>query len=304
MSIVFGNGKDITTLGANAKFVARLMGYPSIPVSLGETPPPDVTGAVFEDLKQRAPVSVHGEKDNMGNVADKYGQNASDFEGFHELDAADFIYERCAAHPGEVTLVCLGPLKNIQTALLRHPDLPKLVKEVVVMGGAFGERRGNRMPCAEANFYDAPEAAQAVLYAGFPKVVFAGLDVTHQTDMIKLRAACASIGSLASSFLYDVSQHYIDVYTTFFGDTIAPAHDAVPVMYLLRPDIFTARSVRVEVETLGEYTRGMSVADWKGRFGRPENAVVLTTITSPQQFEDTFVNAIRNLRAGSQRAPP
>ena len=29
------------------------------------------------------------------------------------------------------------------------------------MGGAYGERRGNRTPCAEANFFDGPEAAQA-----------------------------------------------------------------------------------------------------------------------------------------------
>ena len=32
--------------------------------------------------------------------------------------------------------------------------------EVVIMGGAFGERWGNRTPAAEANFFDGPEAAQ------------------------------------------------------------------------------------------------------------------------------------------------
>lgn len=42
------------------------------------------------------------------------------------------------------------------------------------MGGAYGLRRGNRTPAAEANFYDSPESARKVLTAGFERVVLAG----------------------------------------------------------------------------------------------------------------------------------
>ena len=45
--------------------------------------------------------------------------------------------------------------------------------------------------------------------------------------------------------------------------------------YLLRPDLFEGQEVRVEVETKGGLTRGMSVADWKGQWGKAANCVVL-----------------------------
>lgn len=42
------------------------------------------------------------------------------------------------------------------------------------MGGAFGLRRGNRTPAAEANFYHAPEAAQAAGGIGSAVEVWGG----------------------------------------------------------------------------------------------------------------------------------
>ena len=48
-----------------------------------------------------------------------------------------------------------------------------------------------------------------------------------------------------------------------------------PARYLLRPDLFESQNVRVEVETHGEITRGMSIADWKGQWGKERNCTVL-----------------------------
>src|SRR5688500_8734291 len=41
------------------------------------------------------------------------------------------------AQPGEITLVCVGPLTNLAIALNVEPDLPMLLRRVVIMGGAF-----------------------------------------------------------------------------------------------------------------------------------------------------------------------
>jgi len=291
LTIVRGNGDRVRLLGANARLLARLAGQPDVPIRLGEAPPEEAEAA------QAALVHVHGE-DGLGGAAERWGRTEADFEGFHQQSAAEFIAGACAAAPGEITLVCIGPLSNVAAALELRPDLPKLVREVVVMGGAVnGELRGNRTPAAEANFADDPEAAQAVLTAGFGELVLADLGATHQTDVHELGEACLRElpeASRVARLIRDMSQAYISCYLDTFGQPVAPAHDVVPVMYLVRGDLFTVRPVRMEVELEGKLTRGMSVADWKGRWGKPKNCNVLTAVKN-EAFVGEFVAAMRKL---------
>lgn len=81
--------------------------------------------------------------------------------------------------PGEVVLVCVGPLTNLAIALNVAPELGGLLRAVVVMGGAFTVP-GNTVPWAEFNFLVDPEAAQQVFAAGLPNLTVVGLDVTHK----------------------------------------------------------------------------------------------------------------------------
>ncbi|CAE7914263.1 rihA, partial [Symbiodinium sp. KB8] len=113
-------------------------------------------------------------------------------------------------NPREITLVCIGPLHNLAAALDSHPDLPQLLCEVVIMGGAFGERRGNRTPSAEANFFD-------------------GLDITHQTDMLVLRKACLESGSALSQFVWELCENFINVYHAALPAT------SIPLFFTLLP---------------------------------------------------------------------
>ena len=97
----------------------------------------------------------------------------------HELDAAGFIIQTLRNHPREVTLVPIGPLTNIATALRREPAIASKVRGVVVMGGAI-EVRGNVSEWAEANVWHDPHAAAEVFAADWP-VTLVGLDVTERT---------------------------------------------------------------------------------------------------------------------------
>lgn len=291
LTIVCGNGNDIAKLGANAKLIARMAGYPSVPVCLG-----DADALDDGEAAQEIPVHVHG-ADGLGDVAEKFGRTAADLTGFHSSSAAQFIVDTCTASPGEITLVAIGPLSNVAAALALQPSLPQLVRELVVMGGAVhGELRGNRTPAAEANFAGDPEAAQTVLEAGFGRLVLADLGVTHQTDVIPIRKALRKElpHSVITSFIWEMSQTFIDCYTKTFGAKVAPCHDVVAIMYLLRPEIFTAKPARVEVELSGTLTRGMSVADWKGKWKKAHNCEVLLTLNF-ERFVEEFVKGMRAL---------
>jgi pyrimidine-specific ribonucleoside hydrolase len=72
----------------------------------------------------------------------------------------------------------------------------------------------------------------------------------------------------------------------------APVHDPCAVAVLLRPELFTIQELYVEVETAGEYCRGTTVGDVRGRTGRPANARCLMNVDR-QGFAELLVEAVR-----------
>jgi purine nucleosidase len=111
---------------------------------------------------------VHGEGGLGGDLFPETGIESA--EGF----APDEIVHRCRERPGELTLLCIGPLTNVALALAREPDLPALVDELWLMGGAVA-CLGNVTPAAEYNLWVDPDAARRVFEAFEPTVVDWGL---------------------------------------------------------------------------------------------------------------------------------
>ncbi|SDX51770.1 nucleoside hydrolase [Roseicitreum antarcticum] len=186
--------------------------------------------------------------------------------------AVDFLIETLRAEPaGTVTLCPIGPLTNIATALTRAPDIAARIKQIVLMGGAYFEV-GNITPAAEFNIYVDPEAADIVFRSGAPLVVMP-LDVTHKalTNAARVdafRSLPGRVGPAVAS--------WTDFFERFdkekYGSEGAPLHDPCTVAWLLRPDIFSGRHINVMIETKGEFTLGMTVADWWRVSGRAPNA--------------------------------
>ncbi|MFZ1728172.1 MAG: nucleoside hydrolase [Albidovulum sp.] len=192
-----------------------------------------------------------------------------------EGHAVDFLIDTLRKQAaGSVTLCPLGPLTNIATAFLRAPDIVSRVAEIVLMGGAYFEV-GNITPAAEFNIYVDPEAAEIVLKSGVPLVVMP-LDVTHK--VLTTRSRIESFRTLGNN-----AGHAVASWTDFFerydmakyGSQGAPLHDPCVIAYLLKPDLFSGRHVNVEIETKGDFTQGMTVADWWGVTGRTANAMFM-----------------------------
>lgn len=202
--------------------------------------------------------------------------------------ASDFIIDAVLAAPGEITLVAIGPLTNVALALRREPRIAREVKDFVIMGGSA--TRGNVTPAAEFNIACDPEAASIVFSAGWT-VTMIGLDVTLQALADEqVLARLGALGRLADVLLVPCLGGYGD------SDRGAPAvHDLCAVAYVANPGLLGCRPARVEVETVGRWTSGMTVTDF--RASPPErNALVATTIDVPA-FWDTVLAAYRPVAA-------
>ena len=85
-----------------------------------------------------------------------------------EEHAVDLIVRTVMAHPGEITLIAIGPLTNVALALLKEPRLATNLAGLTVMGGVVGGAGALHLPWVEHNFRCDPEAAQIVLASGAP----------------------------------------------------------------------------------------------------------------------------------------
>ncbi|MEV0346717.1 nucleoside hydrolase [Nonomuraea sp. NPDC050680] len=200
--------------------------------------------------------------------------------------AVDFIIETLRTAPGEITLVAIGPLTNIALAVRREPRVVEWARDFVIMGGSF--TRGNTTPAAEFNMKADPEAAAIVFDAGWT-VKMLGLDVTLTAEVTtEVLDRMRPLGRL-SDLLVPAAQSYGKV-TAESGPAI---HDACAVAYVLEPALFTCVPARVDVETVGRYTSGMTVTDFKLRDARP-NALVATSL-DVKRFWETVLGAYEGL---------
>jgi purine nucleosidase len=237
---VFGNS-TIETTTRNARYLVERFA-PGVPVARGAAAP----------LRREAPAPVdwiHG-KDGLGNTGLAPSSHAAALD---PRPAHRFIIETVRAFPGEVTLLAVGPLTNLALALDEAPDIARLVKHVVVMGGAFGTNgvHGNVSPAAEANMIGDPDAADLVFGAVWP-VAIVGLDVTESTIMTTdylatLRDDAGEVGR----FVWDVSRHYEAFHHASAGLQGMHTHDSSAVAYLLAPHCYVTRSGPVRVLTGG-----------------------------------------------------
>ena len=199
--------------------------------------------------------------------------------------AVDFIIETVRARPeGTVSLVALGPLSNIATALQKAPDIAAKLREIVVMGGSQ-HVGGNVTPHAEFNMHVDPEAADIVLHAGMT-LTLVPLDLTHKVLVTPPRnAALRAIGTPVARAVADLTG-FIDRYSPDrYGEVGVPLHDPCTIGWLLRPDLFRSCKVNVTVETGPGETRGMTVMDWPGAKGRAPNATMLHDIDAEGFFD-------------------
>jgi purine nucleosidase len=225
----------------------------------------------------------------------------------HADNAIDQIIAAAKAHPGELVLIATGPLTNIAIALMREPQLPKMLKRLVLMGGAFKEA-GNVTPAAEFNIWHDPDAARIVFRSfggeGAAPLVAVGLDVTRQTRLtpehladLARRCQGAPHAPALLRFLEDSTRHYFEFIEKREGRRYFVMHDPLAVAAAIDPTLIETAAVAVDVETTGTLANGMTLADWRGVWKRRPNTQVAVAVRAERMIEE-FVAAMERLARG------
>src|SRR5712692_6124230 len=196
--------------------------------------------------------------------------------------AAEYIRRIVRKYPREVTLITLGPLTNIATALSSDPELAGMVRGLTMMGGSLSG--GNITPAAEFNIYVDPEAARIVFQSGIP-ITMVGLDVTRKTSLTEehvrvLEGAPNPVSQAAAKIGRNAINHNRER-----GFLVGPnMHDSLAVAAFLDPTILKWQEYYVDVETTGELTAGETLGyspiagDLKRRPGMEKDAAASMTI--------------------------
>ncbi len=152
------------------------------------------------------------------------------------------------------------------------------------MGGAINVP-GNKNRVAEFNLFVDPEAADIVFKTNIKKVLVP-LDLCNSVffslkDFEKLK------GTSLYQPVYSMMAKYIKGIYTFERTKGAIMYDPVAAYFLINPLAFTITEMDVQIETQGNLTRGMTVAEQR-LWGDKKMNVLVTQSLDKNQFKKDF----------------
>ncbi|QLH77554.1 nucleoside hydrolase [Halosimplex rubrum] len=260
----------------NAKYTLSLVDSTDVPVYEGARSP-------LVKSHEHA-TEIHGEGGLGGDLFPETGVDSA--EGF----APEEIVARCREEPGEITLLCIGPLTNLALAHAREEDLPALVDEVWVMGGAV-ERRGNVTPAAEFNVWADPDAAKRVLDAFDVTLVDWGLCLRTALGPDTL-AAIDAIDTDLADFFREVTKVVRDRGEAAGLDGITQP-DGLTAALLAYPELRErVGSYAVAVDEREGLTRGYTSVDFEGVTGEPADTRVVEAADA-ERFAAVMLGMLR-----------
>jgi inosine-uridine nucleoside N-ribohydrolase len=271
----------------NALLLCALAGQAELPVCSGVPTPTRKVMGLHDPLS-------HG-SDGLGDLPGP----AVEVHGADERSAARCIVELARAHPGQLALVCTGPLGNVAQALRLEPHLPELLSQLVVAGGSIAAP-GEVSPVAELNFWLDPHAADQVLTAGFPLTML-GLDVSQAAPLplawleaLAARHPHPALATLAHAVRVQAMARA--AYES--GAPACPSGGLLALLYLVQPGLFQTSSGRVRVVPEG-LAEGQSIMDrreqlayaqpgWENELPRIEAALGVDAVAGLAEVQRTL----------------
>ncbi|MCU1407274.1 MAG: putative Inosine-uridine preferring nucleoside hydrolase (IunH) [Glaciihabitans sp.] len=235
----------------NSLDLLALVGRSEVPVAVGATGPQsgEFDGGVPH---------IHGDN-GVGNVE----LPVSSLRPVAE-PAAEMLVRLAHEYAGELRIVAIGPLTNIAAALRLEPRLPRLVKELTLMGGA-AMVPGNISEVAEANVGNDADAASEVFAADW-FITMVPLDVTLTNTFEESdRDALLASGRPMPQTLGRILDLYYDFYIATYGRRACALHDPLAAAIAVGDiPLRVAPVVNVMVDATDGPGRGQTICDLRG----------------------------------------
>ena len=183
----------------------------------------------------------------------------------HRHESARVLVELIRAHPHEITLLTLGPLTNVAVAAELAGDLLDSLRGLVCLGGAV-QSSGDVTAVAEFNVLADCPSARKVLCSTAPKTLVP-LDVSRAVVLSpeKSRRLLAAAPTRVEQYLERLLPFSIRAHHQFLGIEGVVMHEMAGLAAVSRPELFERQPLAIDIETVGELTRGMTVLDRRER---------------------------------------
>ena len=193
--------------------------------------------------------------------------------------AVDFLRTTIRSRPGEITLLAVGPMTNVAALFASDPEIPSLLKRIVLMCGVYTSRGGQGPGDREWNALVDPVAAAIVYARGTGKLLGVGLDVTTfcRLPIEECRARFARAGGALG-----MVGHLAEVW--FQRSPTITFHDPLAAALIFQPEICTYETGRVTVSADSGPFEGLT------RWNRAESGPhqIAATVDSGQFFKEYF----------------
>lgn len=227
---------------------------------------------------------IHGE-DGLGDAG---------FVGtelHNQRPAEKVISDALHESPGEVTIVALGPLTNIARAIQKEQQLASMIDQIIMIGGSV-HGIGNITPAAEFNMYCDPEAARVVFSSPTTKTLIP-LDVTERVTLtLDFVNSLPTTETRAGKLMRKIIPYMFRSCRRELGQEGIHLHDALGVLYVVHPELFTTKKMAGDVETAGNLTKGTTVFDRRGRREWRNNMEVAVSVDEAA-ITDCIVRGLR-----------
>ncbi|XP_072016098.1 uncharacterized protein [Amphiura filiformis] len=199
----------------------------------------------------------HHGNDGMGGVPDPDPPSRDLIQSEHAVNA---LIRLANEHPGEISLVAIGPLTNLALATKMDPEFSKNLKELVIMGGNV-EGRGNKWPGAEYNFRMDPEAAQIVLHEYQCNIMIMPLESCRNNALTwEFHDKWLSTDTVKGRFLHDILKHATHHSRVIRKKPLSIICDASAMAVAVDRSMITDMiKAHVTIELNGQNTRGQMV---------------------------------------------
>ncbi|MBQ8604142.1 MAG: nucleoside hydrolase [Oscillospiraceae bacterium] len=281
----YGN-RPLNLTTENTLEILELIGRTDVPVAVGAHKP------IIKEYNAPAFSVVHG-YDGLGDMENPLPNPVTKPL---DISAVEFMARKLRESDTPVTLVPVGPMTNVATLILTHPELMDKIEQVVLMGGTT--MKGNASAVAEANIITDPEAAHILFKSGL-KIKMAGLDATWKGYIGFDEMDDFAAQNWLTKTIHSMCGIYAEHYRDRMKNPGMAMHDSLTIAWLINPDVVKAEDYYVTVDIDGRYTYGMTVTDVNNVLGKPANASVAMGVDR-EPFIQLIYDAMAKLAAEKQ----